>query len=112
MALRPPSATRTDALLPYTTLFRSGDNRRLVVDVVAPGDEPFVPRAHHADDACANTTDARSRLNHPVQDRRPVVTQVTKVGLEHDVHRPGHIHLSLAREIGRASCRERVCQYV
>src|SRR3546814_689342 len=32
MIRRPPRSTRTDTLLPYTTLFRSADGHRLVVE--------------------------------------------------------------------------------
>src|SRR3546814_6633334 len=39
MIPRPPKSTRTDTLFPYTTLFRSSDQRRLAVIDRAAGDE-------------------------------------------------------------------------
>src|SRR3546814_8751574 len=50
MLRRPPRSTRTDTLFPYTTLFRSGRNHRLLSAVagLAPGQAPVSahPRRH------------------------------------------------------------------
>src|SRR3546814_1644927 len=49
MILRPPISTRTDTLLPYTTLFRS-DRHRLALGVVdVAGDDRAAPRNLVAD---------------------------------------------------------------
>src|SRR3546814_21085187 len=100
----PPRSTRTDTLFPYTTLFRSavavailehqrilraaglGDRRRVVVAILA-----------------GTGIMARASLN----DRRHVEVALLVV------LRPTVVAVLVdRRQIGRASCRERVCQYV
>src|SRR3546814_11278190 len=106
MIRRPPRSTRTDTLCPYTTLFRSvelapamvghddavGADRRRLARILgvqyALDDERAVPRG-------ANPVEIL-----PL-DRR------VEIGAE-----PAHIIIEAAVQIGRASCRERVCQYV
>src|SRR3546814_13142732 len=49
MIRRPPRSTRTDTLFPYTTLFRSANGHRLVVDhdvVCAGGARAGIDRSH------------------------------------------------------------------
>src|SRR3546814_13004341 len=100
MIRRPPRSTRTDTLFPYTTLFRSP-----VVEAVQPG----------------------------LQRRRGLVAEIGVViigarffeGVQHALSLArAHVadmgivvliafHIGVAPgEIGRAACRERVCQYV
>src|SRR3546814_13879249 len=111
MIRRPPRSTRTDTLFPYTTLVRSvreipcvgslgrGDGsavdrrehrvlgRKLLGDVVAP-------KAINIDDAARRVVlDGGAKLDR-------VADLSRRIG---DVRR---------KEIGRASCRERVCAYV
>src|SRR3546814_15377983 len=74
MIRRPPRSTRTDTLFPYTTLFRSVQQR--------DADRRPEPRRRR-----------RGRERDTARERR--------------ARRTGRRH-----EIGRASCRERVCQYV
>src|SRR3546814_20773413 len=89
----PPRSTRTDTLFPYTTLFRAQ-----FLDIVRReiGDQQAPARHQPA----RRPTDRRPRLpremEHMVPDRRvrPAVAPRPRV------------------EIGRASCRERVCQNV
>src|SRR3546814_19683271 len=84
MIRRPPRSTRTDTLFPYTALFRSGS-----------GDVGM--RAAKLGEA---GLDQRRRLvdaGVPVGEDREVVI--------------GHGRPAVS-QIGRASCRERVCQYV
>src|SRR3546814_12873889 len=91
---RPPRSTRTDTLFPYTTLFRS----RLRFFYGA-----FVGLPHILVYALAETT---SFAQHAA-DR--------DANLGHVVHTPLVIAVLIfpqVRQIGRASCRERVCQYV
>src|SRR3546814_18329775 len=108
MIRRPPRSTRTDTLFPYTTLFRSDREqqqpplraagvmaaervqarRRLRGWVRGEGIEPgFEPAQHRGGLGRERAAAAR----------RPVI--VPAPAAEH-------------REIGRASCRDRVCQYV
>src|SRR3546814_11660873 len=110
MIRRPPRSTRTDTLFPYTTLFRS---------LLEIHDWGFLSPSLHAP--------AQRQLHH----RHLLLVEVgdgVVVAL-----RLGHLdelllhHHGIARgrglvalllldaagvEIGRASCRERVCQYV
>ena len=73
--------------------------RRRLVDVVAPDDQPLVPRPHHAHEAQPDAAHVRAGLQHPVQDARPVRDQVREVGLEDDVHRPRDVHLALEGQV-------------
>src|SRR3546814_16945438 len=108
MMLRPPISTRTDTLLPYTTLFRSNE----VLDQAL--------RTADANEAVRFGVRLRGRrfsgLDSAQHDlallvegapdlRRPQLARraFDQTDLQ-TVFQPG--------EIGRASCRERVCQYV
>src|SRR3546814_19213434 len=97
MIRRPPRSTRTDTLFPYTTLFRSPCASRR-----------FRCRAPRA------RPDCRCPAAHP--DRGPdpafwlpsVVLPDRFTFAAHDLTGQAQI----GHELGRASCRERVCQYV
>src|SRR3546814_13951518 len=98
MIRRPPRSTRTYTLFPYTTLFRSR--------------EPLLTPTDHLT--------ARDKSHRRLLDRRPVIgifesqhVSCKRIDLfrrDFEVHDLGKIMRIL--EIGRASCRERVCQYV
>src|SRR3546814_15529877 len=103
MIRRPPRSTLTDTLFPYTTLFRSLGAG--VVAVAEADADKFVPFGS----AC----------------RRCLVVLVVIHGEEplsvalRDLKFLSHLLVHAlkdedrsSREIGRASCRERVCQYV
>src|SRR3546814_11084911 len=110
MIRRPPRSTRTDSLFPYTTLFRS--------DVTAVEDQPVM---------CA---DAKRRGHLPFElllDRKHglsgrkagAVADAEDMGIDRKGLRPeGAVHHDIRRlahdagQIGRASCRARVCQNV
>src|SRR3546814_14773252 len=111
MIRRPPRSTRTDTLFPYTTLFRSalvaerdgialaGD--RILVDLIV-----IDPR-HRATGEIIGAAGARgpgSRRGKPCRAafRRRCASCPSRSGSA----------APALREIGRASCRERVCQYV
>src|SRR3546814_14696930 len=98
MIRRPPRSTRTDTLFPYTTLFRSVDGiaghviiaarteQPRIIEAIAPGAAPAAAPAPSAVEERVRRAEAgRAHLFPPIVD---------------------------AIEIGRASCRERVCQYV
>src|SRR3546814_18580572 len=101
MIRRPPRSTRTDTLFPYTTLFRSGG-----ISFTAPG--------YPVDAFCARLR--RFADDHKVQvylePGEAAVRQSTTLEVSVlDVGFNGK-HLAVVDKIGRASCRERVCQYV
>src|SRR3546814_16077866 len=104
MIRRPSRSTRTDTLFPYATLFRS---RVTVVPATASLDEVLAlePKGVFLSNGPG---DPAATGDYAV----PVIQGL----LERDV--PifgiclGHQMLGIAAEIGRASCRERVCQYV
>src|SRR3546814_19445007 len=118
MIPRPPRSTRIDTLFPYTALFRSVrvdyavHHRGVVVDVGReiraemhgdPTGNPTGSDHVHADlwadrlsTVCANQIASRDRK---------IFARVAIADSSLDT-------VCGFREIGRASCRERVCQYV
>src|SRR3546814_13813736 len=99
MIRRPPRSTRTDTLFPYTTLFRS------VVRHVGAGRRPL-----HAGRRAVE-------LDQAAEIRRPLGEALVLDGALADEGQADvallHVHrLGGDEQIGRASCRERVCQYV
>src|SRR3546814_20869407 len=113
MIRRPPRSTRTDTLFPYTTLFRSYS------------DICFVQRWRpHPTDAGKSIYDAVS-LNLPiaVEGQQPLdlanlsatqgATPDGPVTNWNAIERPARLRAQKTSDkIGRAACRERVCQYV
>src|SRR3546814_19188501 len=106
MILRTTKSTRTDQLLPYTTLFRSllvGEDIGFdVVDAEAPrdrlGGDAIVSSEH--DDLDSSFAQRRKRLARRLLDRIGDGDDACGLAVDRDVD-----------QIGRASCRERVCQY-
>src|SRR3546814_18071399 len=112
MIRRPPRSTRTDTLFPYTTLFRSFCQRADRLDEGIgcfggqaerqwrrdrPGASPWCHgRAHHDIDAWRTGAPWRAL-------RLAGDLLLGWIGYGDPDRTP---------EIGRASCRERVCQYV
>src|SRR3546814_18820202 len=100
MTRRPPTYTRTDTLFPYTPFFRYFDSV-----------------AQHA--ALAVLPDPAQVLRLGVHGQRRQLPARTEAVIAH-VQRARRQRADEARmrprrvelEIGRASCRERVCQYV
>src|SRR3546814_20619001 len=99
MIRRPPRSTRTDTLFPYTTLFRS-----------------------EGDDMFGNSTDewvivplnfARNMVNIRSESSNPDIWVRGKDGVQAaEVEAELRGVMRSIRQIGRASCRERVCQTV
>src|SRR3546814_14299421 len=106
MIRRPPRSTRTDTLFPYTTLFRSWKER------------PFKLRADGSDlplTALIGFFQPQRVLGEVVEDH----LAADGGDLLESRHEPqigeivfGAHAVAAVRQIGRASCRERVCQYV
>src|SRR3546814_11961846 len=112
MIRRPPRSTRTDTLFPYTTLFRSAwDSLREPAFPFAEGLLPYdaaaLVAAIEAEDEARALRLARGAL---FEGRafREIEEPLAEAALAH-YQDFGH---ALIYEIGRASCRERVCQYV
>src|SRR3546814_12620170 len=110
MIRRPPRSTRTDTLFPYTTLFRSA----LPAVAVARGD---VVQAELREARLGGLQQLLEALDgvDPAADARQHRGLVARAGadLQHlgapaGAQRLGHP----GDQIGRAPCRERVCQYV
>src|SRR3546814_14728338 len=113
MIRRPPRSTRTDTLFPYTTLFRSPEYlaRRYLVGAAPRHLAAFENRLQRG---AAARYAALHRADRAAADRRafligqlPRADQHERLALVDGQHQQRALH-----EIGRASCRERVCQYV
>src|SRR3546814_19284015 len=98
---RPPRSTRTDHLVPYPTLFRSW----LLEEIGAPYEVKYYDR-----DPVTNLAPPELIAVHPLG-KSPVIQDKDRVIIE-----SGAITEYLCErhggEIGRASCRARVCPYV
>src|SRR3546814_15007817 len=114
MIRRPPRSTRTDTLFPYPTLFRSlvvhGWHRHSAWiecdDLVLFLDDHLVLEERSIEDLAHNH--GLFGVAGPSA-RAPGVEVAGRIlGLR----RHGLLRVMLVEEIGRASCRERVCQYV
>src|SRR3546814_12369131 len=110
MILRPPRSKRTDTLFPDTTLFRSRLRETAPVWQV-PGTEIFLVTRHALlEEAAGRVEDFSSNMRGVVYRRlngKPA--RLTHGGLLQvlaTADPPAHT------QIGRASGRERVCQYV
>src|SRR3546814_16985202 len=126
MIRRPPRSTRTDTLFPYTTLFRSAGatgTGPAARSASRPGKGPFDGgRAGHARDPLRQGEDGARDPQKPLaRYRAPRVLLLEK--LEGFLERHWlavDITLNLVtaevahqlQQIGIASCRGRVCQYV
>src|SRR3546814_12087773 len=128
MIRRPPRSTRTDTLFPYTTLFRS------YAVLLEPGG--LVPRLAHAitfdragfqrgghlrrrrdrqlDIGLHRPADIARRVIAGVQSAggQPVAKLVIMGGYGEDHAHLERLAISVELQIGRASCRERVCHEV
>src|SRR3546814_14189810 len=129
MIRRPPRSTRTDTLFPYTTLFRSKAQAHLVcnaLDAGAASDEAVLilafgaePRRRH-DMAAMMAGEAvdEAVLDHPCGAVR-ALDAVAAGAAERQRREAAAIEEEKALlalfepvELGRQSCRDRVCQYV
>src|SRR3546814_18128035 len=114
MVLRPPRSTRTDTLFPYTTLFRS--ETLFVVDSMTGQDAATT--AKHFGEALPLTgvvltkTDGDARGGAALSVRYITGKPIKFIGTGEKNDGLDVFHPDRVAKIGRASCRERVCQYV
>src|SRR3546814_18175260 len=106
MIRRPPRSTRTDTLFPYTTLFRSWHDAPLLAQVRRLP----VPLWVFASIAAAIGLFAYFGLSWSLSGKSDVV-YASMSGLKPPVL-PAPAPKAPDPQIGRASCRERGCQYV
>src|SRR3546814_11278454 len=101
MIRRPPRSTRTDTLFPYTTLFR----------LLASGAAHDAFHAQYIVEMTGVSAVEGGRRNGARGLRRTAHILVCRVDRLDDARVARHFEWP-HDEIGRASCRERVCQYV
>src|SRR3546814_12360325 len=131
MRRRPPRATRTDTLFPYTTLFRFGGatevevkerkdrvddalhaTRAAVEEGIVPGGGTALLYATKALDGLKGANDDQTRGIDII--RKALSSPVRQIA-QNAGHDGAVVSANLLRandEIGRASGRERVCRYV
>src|SRR3546814_11630258 len=98
MIRRPPRSTRTDTLVPYTTLFRSGGQLGRIHLLLALDRRAKAGEGVHAPNRIASAASPGPKaiaMPSPLAPRAIMSASTNRIV-----------------EIGRASCRERVCQYV
>src|SRR3546814_16070812 len=109
MIRRPPRSTRTDTLFPYTTLFRAQHASGSAAGL-CPGRARRRPRLKEFAMTLFILAYAAGLLTIATPCILPVLPFVlARAGLP---FRRGGLPMLLGLEIGRASCRERVCQSV
>src|SRR3546814_17391080 len=108
----PPRSTRTDTLFPYTTLFRSKVEEillhisMLAVEVIRSLRGSMIPKRGVNDVFFLKSMFGQRMLD--VHEQHRASGGLLRSGFFKLVERrQGHF-----MQIGRASCRERVCQYV
>src|SRR3546814_17064598 len=108
MRRRPPRSTRTDTLFPYTTLFRSGE-RLGSVDV-----QTCLQSGLQITDASSvNGQPLLYRDYLPRSRRAPPRRVLLPGGIHGDEFSAVRVVFQwMNRQIGRATCRDRVCKYV
>src|SRR3546814_18901547 len=102
MIRRPPRSTRTDTLFPYTTLFRSHHVR------VATPEDPATSRfGEHFYEFLPRSMIGSVKSAWELERKRLARQNKGVWSVANE-----NLQAWAMTEIGRASCRERVCQYV
>src|SRR3546814_12058999 len=116
MIRRPPRSTRTDTRFPYTTLFRSGDTLWSEFQVWQDADQDGISDAGELTGLDDRGIQSINLSSTPTgQDAAGATDNVIVNTGEYqkDDGSTGELaDVFLAFQIGRASCREIVCQYV
>src|SRR3546814_19487855 len=110
MIRRPPRSTRTDTLFPYTTLFRSGGGVAILHSYAQRCVEPREEACILSDlfpGAIICCDDRPALLDREADD----ILAIFPDAVNNDAWGRGGVCISHP-QIGRESCRERVCQYV
>src|SRR3546814_20498031 len=108
MSRRPPRSTRTDTLFPYTTLFRSKGPNNSPAPLARFGSAGYAPcKIDGPSPINQNTALGNSFVSNPTYSLSLNAPYRQDFGELTSVN-----GLNRFRQIGRASCRERVCQYV
>src|SRR3546814_16438971 len=108
MIRQPPRSTRTDTLFPYTTLFRStilGDDQTLPPAGVLPVHVCAQIAPVAAQERPVDGGDARMLGR---GDERIQAGDIVAIDVDDFLN----LGIEIRVQIGRSSCRERVCQYV
>src|SRR3546814_13637071 len=118
MIRRPTRSTRTDTLFPYTTLFRSRERQKVGCRRNIQDEDNMLP-TYRTEPAADNAVDEWLAM-HGEGERAPVIpgdtsrpelySQASWEPLFRQMRQSAP--LNRVEEIGRASLRERVCQYV
>src|SRR3546814_18756734 len=113
MIRRPPRSTRTDTLFPYTTLFRSNEPIALQGVQLLENRALMSPYVWKASDGAYHIL---VRTVPPKSYERLTASRATPLAMAEE--QPTDLDISRPdvgqeeSEIGRASCREGLCQYV
>src|SRR3546814_14477106 len=122
MIRRPPRSTRTDTLFPYTTLFRSNQDKKVEDTTLAlpaqierkylrVGDDLFRSGRDEKPDMSIKGQDGiRINKDHAIGDAVAIAKHNGWQSIR--VHGSADFKKAVYLEIGRESCRERGCQYV
>src|SRR3546814_14457987 len=114
MIRRPPRSTRTDTLFPYTTLFRSVDDLANQIEQFrhAPigGYFGWCPGVGKKEGRIATAIGGIHRRHR--RDLQPAPLQIFPDLHMLPVDSIAQSENAVFGKIGRATCRERVCQYV
>src|SRR3546814_13326452 len=106
MIRRPPKSTRTDTLFPYPTLFRSD------AELPFEPEHREQPDPHHREDDREDTVADQFARDLARDGGVAREGRARELGGERGFHLVDDGVGRAFVEIGRASCRERVCQYV
>src|SRR3546814_11832407 len=112
MIRRPPRSTRTDTLFPYTTLFRSNLTPQQFSVLVTLLERREIAQTRLGGLVAMDPATVLGVVQRLAQRGLVAVRTDPDDGRRRLVQLTPDGHELAREEIGRASCRERVCQYV